>query len=454
MQRIYMMNLRSGIQSIAAKTFLHVALVSLSILSVVTPAHAQSGAVSTGKLLPDGYIQLPDGLEYKIITHGDGKRKPVLTDHIELHISYAVGDSVMFDSRKMNNNKCVPVAMVNPRGIGDPVVVFSQMVAGDSAVARFPVDTLKKMGQSSPWTKPGDMVVYRIKLVSVKTEAEFNRDEAVKAAVQTDKEAKVLEAYFKEKGLKPAKTASGLYYSITKEGSGEKIKAGQLVGVNYTGKFLDGKVFDSNTDTAFHHVQTFSLPVGAGKVIKGWDEGLQLLKTGSKATFYIPSALAYGPNERPGLPANSILVFDVELIDVPDYSKIDDKIIKDYLTKNNIQATKTPSGLYYVITQNGFGENAKPGKKVTMNYTGQTLDGKVFDSNIDPHFGHVQPFSFTLGMGQVIRGWDEGVQLLKLGSKALFFIPSGLAYGEQGAGAGIPPKTVLSFDVELLKIDN
>ena len=57
-------------------------------------------------------------------------------------------------------------------------------------------------------------------------------------------------------------------------------------------------------------------------------------------------------------------------------------------------------------------------------------------------------------MGQVIRGWDEGVQLLKLGSKALFFIPSGLAYGEQGAGAGIPPNTVLSFDVELLKIDN
>ena len=445
---------KARIQNFLSKTFLLAAVVSLSMIGALAPASAQTSAVITGKVLPDGYTRLPNGLEYKIITHGDGKKKPELSDHLELHISYAVGDSMIFDSRKMNNNKCVPIPMAASRGMGDPIVVFAQMVAGDSAVARYPVDSLKQTGQSFPWTKPADMVTYHIKMVSVKTEAEFVKEEADKVAKQNAIDDKALEAYFKEKGIKATKTASGLYYTVDREGTGEKIKAGQLVGVNYTGKFLDGKVFDSNTDTAFHHVQTFSLPVGVGRVIKGWDEGLQLLKPGSKATFYIPSSLAYGSNERPGLPANSILVFDVELIDIPDYAKIDDKIIKDYLTKNNIQATKTPSGLYYVIKQKGLGENAKPGKKVTMNYTGQTLDGKIFDSNVDPHFGHVQPFSFALGMGQVIRGWDEGVQLLKLGSKATFYIPSGLAYGEQGAGGAIGPNTVLSFDVELVQIDN
>ena len=445
---------KARIQTSVSKTFLVVALVSLSMIGSITPATAQTSTANPGKLLPDGYTRLPDGLEYKIITHGDGKKKPVLSDHMELHISYAVGDSMIFDSRKMNNNKCVPIPMATPRGVGDPVAVFTQMVAGDSAVGRFPVDSLKKVGQTYPWNKAGDMVIYKIKMVSVKTEAEFNKEEAEKAAVQNGIDDKALQAYFKEKGIKPAKTASGLYYTIAKEGSGEKIKAGQLVGVNYTGKFLDGKKFDSNTDTAFHHMQIFSLEVGKGKVIKGWDEGLQLLKYGSKATLYIPSALAYGTTERPGLPANSILVFDVELIDIPDHAKIDDKIIKDYITKNNIQATKTASGLYYVITKKGLGENAKPGKKVTMNYTGQTLDGIIFDSNVDPHFNHVQPFSFALGMGQVIRGWDEGVQLLNLGSKATFYIPSGLAYGEQGAGGAIGPNTVLSFDVELVQIDN
>ena len=443
------------IRFIFSKTFLQAAIVALSVLAALTPATAQLSAVNPVKVLADGYTLLPDGMEYKIITHGDGKRKPTLTDHIEVHISYAVADSMVFDSRKVNSNKCVPIPMGStPRGQGDPMVVFEQMVAGDSAVARFPVDTLRKVGQVAPWAKPGDWVVYKIKMVSVKTEAEFKKEEAEKAAVQNAIDDKAMQAYFKEKGIKPAKTASGLYYTIASEGSGEKVKAGQLIGVNYTGKFLDGKVFDSNTDSAFHHVQVFSLQVGVGKVIKGWDEGLQLLKPGSKATFYIPSGLAYGSQDRQGLPANSILVFDVELVEVPDHSKIDDKVIQDYLTKNSIKAGKTTTGLYFVITKPGLGENVKLGKNVTVNYTGKTLDGKVFDSNIDPQFGHVQPFSFKLGAGQVIRGWDEGIQLLNLGCKATLFIPSGLAYGEQGAGAGIPPNTVLSFDVELVKIDN
>ena len=101
---------------------------------------------ATGKssMTKDGYTHLATGLEYKIATHGTGKRKPEITDHVELHISYRVGDSVMFDSRKMNNNKPVPLPIAKPRGAGDPVEVFMLMVVGDSAVIRYPVDSLKK----------------------------------------------------------------------------------------------------------------------------------------------------------------------------------------------------------------------------------------------------------------------------------------------------------------------
>jgi len=453
-QSTSVMNTKTPIQLRASKIFLTMAFSSLCLLGSVASVSAQTNTATQGKLLPDGYTLLPGGFEYKIITHGEGKKKPGPTDHIELHISCGIGDSILFDTRKNNFGKCVPVTMPKPEVSGDPALIFMLMVAGDSAVARYSIDSIRKSGKKLPeWTKDGDKLVYKIKLVSVKTEAEYNKEEAEKTATQNAIDDKQLQAYFKAHGIKPTKTASGIYCLISKEGTGENIKAGQTVGVNYTGMFYDGKKFDSNTDTVFHHTQVFKLEVGKGKVIKGWDEGLQLLRTGSKATLYIPSSLAYGPQERPGIPGNSIMIFDVEIVELPDYSKIDDKIIKEYLDKNKIKATRTPSGLYYVIHEDGMGETAKPGKKVTMSYTGMTLDGKVFDSNMDPKFGHVQPFSFNLGIGQVIQGWDEGVQLLKIGSKASFFIPSALAYGEQGAGAAIPPNAVLVFDVELIKIE-
>lgn len=133
--------------------------------------------------------------------------------------------------------------------------------------------------------------------------------------------------------------------------------------------------------------------------------------------------------------------------------KADEELLKQYFTQNHIAASKTPSGLYYVIKQQGSGATAKPGQEVTMNYTGMLLNGKAFDSNTDPKFHHVQPLTFVLGAGQVIRGWDIGIQLLNAGSTATFYIPSDLAYGPEGSGKVIPPNSILVFDVELTDID-
>lgn len=111
----------------------------------------------------------------------------------------------------------------------------------------------------------------------------------------------------------------------------------------------------------------------------------------------------------------------------------------------------TTSGLQYQDEVVGQGAAAKAGQTATVNYTGTLTNGQKFDSNVDPAFGHVQPFSFQLGAGQVIKGWDEGVAGMKIGGKRKLIIPAALAYGNQSVGNGlIPANSTLIFEVELL----
>jgi FKBP-type peptidyl-prolyl cis-trans isomerase len=112
----------------------------------------------------------------------------------------------------------------------------------------------------------------------------------------------------------------------------------------------------------------------------------------------------------------------------------------------------TASGLKITTLAAGKGAEAKNGDKVSVNYTGSLTDGKVFDSNVDPKFGHVEPFAFVLGSHQVIAGWDEGVLGMKVGEKRRLVIPASLGYGDRGAGSVIPPNATLSFDVEVTAI--
>ena len=108
--------------------------------------------------------------------------------------------------------------------------------------------------------------------------------------------------------------------------------------------------------------------------------------------------------------------------------------------------SKTKTGLLYKFEEDNQSEKPETGKKVKVHYKGMLLDGTVFDSS----YKRNQPYEFTLGIGQVIKGWDEGISLLGVGDKASFIIPSDLAYGESGAGGVIPPNATLVFEVELI----
>lgn len=262
---------------------------------------------------------------------------------------------------------------------------------------------------------------------------------------------------------------SGVLYNITEEGTGTFPEAGQYVRVHYTGKFLDGKVFDSSVDRG----QPFVFPLGESRVIQGWDKGIPLIPIGGKGNLYLTSDLAYGDQGSGSIPPKASLTFEVEVLEVLDaaafaaHQKEEQeqqmKILQEYYRKQlteeipKIQehAEKqgkpfqmTDTGLHFYMETEGTGAQAEAGKTVSVHYQGKLLSGQVFDAS----YNRGEPISFMLGQGQVIQGWDEGIALFKVGGKGTLLIPSPLAYGPRAMGP-IPANSVLEFDIELVNVE-
>jgi FKBP-type peptidyl-prolyl cis-trans isomerase len=226
------------------------------------------------------------------------------------------------------------------------------------------------------------------------------------------------------------KTKSGLTTKVLQPGTGkDRPRGDELVTVHYTGWTTDGKMFDSSVVRGMP--SSFTL----NRVIPGWTEGVQLMVAGEKRRLWVPEALAY--NKQPGRPAG-MLVFDVELLDLPTRAPADVKAPP-------ADAKRTASGLAYKVLKAGAGRAVRPKATdmVMVHYTGWTTDGKMFDSSVV----RAEPATFPLN--GFIKGWTEGVQLMVEGEKTRFWIPDTLAY------KGVPdrPQGTLVFDIELLRIN-
>ena len=215
-----------------------------------------------------------------------------------------------------------------------------------------------------------------------------------------------------------------------------------MVKAHYTGTLLDGTKFDSSRDRG----QPLEFIVGAGQVIKCWDDGFLQLRKGAKAIFNCPSDVAYGKRAMGPIPADATLQFDVELVDFEDEEskakKAEEKAkILEKRLGEKIDTTKFSVKIY----EEGEGPTVTSGTPVKAHYTGTLLDGTIFDSSRD----RGQPLSFTVGVGQVIKCWDDGFLQMKKGSKAIFTCPPEIAYGSRARGK-IPANATLQFDVELV----
>jgi peptidylprolyl isomerase len=234
-------------------------------------------------------------------------------------------------------------------------------------------------------------------------------------------------------------TGSGLQYIEIEEGTGPAPKAGEVVSAHYIGMLEDGTEFDNS----YERGEPISFALGQGRVIPGWDEGIALMKLGGKAKLIIPPELAYGKQGAGEvIPPDATLIFEVELVAIHPGSPEAPAEVED----GDYESTE--SGLRYYDLEVGDGPVPQDGQIVAVHYTGWLEDGFKFDSSLD----RGQPFSFVLGAGQVIPGWDEGLATMKVGGQRQLVIPPELAYGEQGAGGVIPPNATLIFEVELLEV--
>lgn len=236
--------------------------------------------------------------------------------------------------------------------------------------------------------------------------------------------------YLNENNLTATRTNSGLFYIIEEEGTGINPTETFNVTITYKGYLLDGTVFNESSKEGI----SFDL----NTVIPGWTEGIQFFKKGGKGKLFIISDL-YGNQAFDGVPEGSVLVFDINLLAIENKQDID-----IYLEQNNINATKTAEGLYYIIEEEGSGVNPNSNSNVTVAYSGRLLNGTTFDESTS---------GISFNLNRVIPGWTLGIPLFKEGGKGKLFIPPSLAYGNSRIGE-IPPNSALVFDINLISVNN
>ena len=285
------------------------------------------------------------GLQYRVVGRGEGP-SPQAGDILLLNVCYKTEKGiVLFNTADQELPMALPYSeSINQKdgGFFEAVSMFQER--GDRLVCK--LSTEKLFGESLDHMtaqyglKKKEKIFLHLQLQDIMPEEDYKKWETeqigmlqkkhqAQIAQQCQEDAQAIAHYLKANQIKGQATSSGLYYVIDTPGQGVQPKQGNKVKVNYTGRFLDGKVFDTSlADVAEQHgihnpqktYEAITFQLGAGQVIQGWEEGIMCLHKGAKARLFIPSTLAYG-SQGAGhglIPANAILIFDVELVDVQD----------------------------------------------------------------------------------------------------------------------------------------
>ncbi len=293
-------------------------------------------AISACKNSPyPGYEMTDNTLYAKFYTHDESGVKPKEGDLVRISLLVKNDkDSILTDSKDPKYNRPgytyyefpLPKSTFNgsfEQGLG-------LLAVGDSASFLISADSLYKDKPLPPFLKKGSMITYEVKLqkITPKEEAEKEQkqkmeEQKVMMELRKNEEPKELAKYVEENKISAKPTASGLIYVETVKGKGAKLKEGDVVKVNYTGRLLNGTVFDTSDKETAKAAGTFDerrpyepieISLGQKAVIKGWEEGLLLMNVGSKGKFIIPSEIGYGEQGGGPIPPYSTLVFDIEVV--------------------------------------------------------------------------------------------------------------------------------------------
>ncbi|MCS7019262.1 MAG: FKBP-type peptidyl-prolyl cis-trans isomerase [Cytophagales bacterium] len=260
---------------------------------------------------------LPNGLRYAKHTNLKGN-KPKDGDYMSLHFQMWGTTLDGKDTLLQNTHKIGQPLIIQPNSpaLGRISRGLMEMVKGDSVSFYESVDSL--YGQMvPPFLKKGSEIRFDMKILDIMDQQGLEAMMKKMKEEQVGKDEEIIKKFLADKGIQNAqRTASGLYYTIDKEGTGPQPKKGDEVQAHYTGCLVPSeKKFDSSLDPGRGEPLKFTC--GVGQMIPGFDEGVMLMKQGGKATFYLPSSLAYGQQSpSPDIPANSVLRFEVELVSV------------------------------------------------------------------------------------------------------------------------------------------
>lgn len=277
---------------------------------------------------------------------------------------------------------------------------------------------------------------------------------------------------------------AGLLYRVIVDKSGPSIKPGDFVSLNLTLKTDADSVIGSTYDNGMPFMSVMQKPQQKGDVISG----IELLSEGDSAVIKINIDSLTKGHPRPAGLKGKYQVYTIKIEKVISKGNLSDQVfqgraqayytsivdaakkiaknaeagkISKYIADNKLNVTKTDSGLYYVITKPGSGIKPVPGDTVVVNYTLRLVSGKAIETSVKSDavkyklpinpMNPYKPIHFAIGTAGMIKGWDQGMQLINKGTTAIFILPSSLAYGEHGSQQ-IQPFTPLVFDIELVDI--
>ena len=260
------------------------------------------------------------GMPYKLYPGKDNAKKAVVGGYLKVNMTTKKNDSVL-QTTYGGAATYIPVTKeTQPYDLSE---IIGTLKEGDSIYTERLVDTFMKRtpGQLPPTFKSGDKIITTLKILKVlnteeETRQDYEKEQVTASAGQLKIDDKTLVDYLAKNNIKADKIGGGTYVQILAPGTGEQVTAGKFVSLKYKGTTLAGKVFDTNMDSSFNHTDPMDLVVGSQPLIKGFEEGIKVLKEGSKAKLYIPSALAYGANAPPEIGPNANLVFDIEVLKV------------------------------------------------------------------------------------------------------------------------------------------